>query len=545
MRGVVARRAGDLTGRVRAPAAEIEVSDRRVVAQPPVQELARHHVEMADRTVRDTGTLLDIPRAHEHPFADCGTEIGNETAHVIDQAFAHLLAALFPGSLRQARRRIEPPDRADVAVLVGQSVVVERRYLKVADRLAARLARAHLGPRPRVVIEAGRNHDVRDRRAVITGDIARDIRHVVHHAVKLEVAGPGLEPLDALGEIARQIIGCEERAVGALGIGVRHDDVRADLFARFEAHAGGLAVLHQYLRNRRVAADFATLLRHRLGHVARDRAHTAFDDVVAVAARGAELEKDFGPGAARRIGVGDILDVEHHGAHALVLEIVGREVDERAGEEPLQDGLVSAGLGAFPDVGERRRIGQHVGLHQSRGPGPKLHPIGKARGIAAVEPRDRCDRALQVVMQERVRAVFVGEEHRRVDQVHRQAAPVQPHVVAHLLLQLPHHVGAGRDAIAIEQLFGGAGTADERPALAEQHLPPRAGEVKGGDQPVVTRADDDRIVRVVCHDNAFLGIREQRGPKQRSRSRRAAAIAAVPSVAERNTRDGTPPIMRA
>ena len=303
---------------------------------------------------------------------------------------------------------------------------------------------------------------------------------------------------------------------------------------------------YQHLRDRRVATDFAALLRHRLGHVARDRAHPAFDDVVAVPARSAKLEKDFGPGAARRMGIGDILHVEHHRAHAFVLEIVGREIDERAGQKALQDGLIAACLGAFPNVRERRRIGQHVGLHQPRRPGPELHPIGEARRIAAIQPRDRCDRALHVVVQERVRTVFVGEEHRRVDQVHRQAAPVQPHIGAHLLFQLPHHIGTGRHAIAIEQLFGGAGTADKGPALTEQHLPPGAREVEGGDQPVMTCADDDRIVMNVCHDETLLGIQVKRGSKVADKVtlRRDAAIAAVPSVAGRNTGDAAPLILQ-
>ena len=62
----------------------------------------------------------------------------------------------------------------------------------------------------------------------------------------------------------------------------------------------------------------------------------------------------------------------------------------------------------------------------------------------------------------------------------------------------------------------------------------------------MTRADDDRIVMNVCHDETLLGIQVKRGSKVADKVtlRRDAAIAAVPSVAGRNTGDGAPLILQ-
>ena len=102
----------------------------------------------------------------------------------------------------------------------------------------------------------------------------------------------------------------------------------------------------------------------------------------------------------------------------------------------------------------------------------------------------------------RLRQVVVEVQRRAVrEQVERRARGVdldpaldQAQVPPHGLAQHAEHVGAGRGAKARGELLGHAAAADDLAALADHHAQAGRGEVVGGDEPVVARADDHRVV---------------------------------------------------
>ena len=68
-----------------------------------------------------------------------------------------------------------------------------------------------------------------------------------------------------------------------------------------------------------------------------------------------------------------------------------------------------------------------------------------------------------------------------------------------LRAQQAHDVGEFGEAIAGKDLLGHRRAADDVAPLEDHHLLARARQIGAGDQAVVARADDDRVVVVGCH----------------------------------------------
>ena len=91
----------------------------------------------------------------------------------------------------------------------------------------------------------------------------------------------------------------------------------------------------------------------------------------------------------------------------------------------------------------------------------------------------------------------VAVEHRRERAVERQnleAVARQIQFADDLRAKQRHDVRTDREPEAGKHLFGDGGAAEDVPALDHQHLAPGSRQVRGGRQPVVPAADDDRVI---------------------------------------------------
>ena len=67
-------------------------------------------------------------------------------------------------------------------------------------------------------------------------------------------------------------------------------------------------------------------------------------------------------------------------------------------------------------------------------------------------------------------------------------------------MQEAHQIGEDRGAKAWRDLLGDGRSADDVPPFQDQHLQAGAREIIGADQPVMSRADDDRVVALAEGD---------------------------------------------
>ena len=103
-------------------------------------------------------------------------------------------------------------------------------------------------------------------------------------------------------------------------------------------------------------------------------------------------------------------------------------------------------------------------------------------------------RQLRVRPQGERAAVGQRREGRRAAREHLEAVVAQAQVADDLLAEEAVDVGRGRDLEAREGLLGHAGAAHQIPPLQHEHAQPGARQVARGDEPVVPRADHDRVV---------------------------------------------------
>ena len=82
----------------------------------------------------------------------------------------------------------------------------------------------------------------------------------------------------------------------------------------------------------------------------------------------------------------------------------------------------------------------------------------------------------------------------RVQRVHVKPVLPQLQFVNNLLLQDVAHVGAGGDPEAGEPLLGHRCTAHHVPALQHLHVQPGSPQIPGGDQPVMSAANNYNLL---------------------------------------------------
>ena len=146
----------------------------------------------------------------------------------------------------------------------------------------------------------------------------------------------------------------------------------------------------------------------------------------------------------------------------------------------------------------RRRVGEPqvvraLGAQRVADAGVEPDVLAVAAAVGVAELRHRA--VLVDPLRERA-AVVARDGHVGVLGPQRDqlvAVAVQRELLDHERVQQPGEVGAGRDREARPRLLERARAADLVAALEHEHAAPGAGEVGGGGQPVVARADDDGV----------------------------------------------------
>ena len=371
---------------------------------------------------------------------------------------------------------------AVLGVVVGALDVVDAR----ADRDRAAVQRA-------LARQAGELRQLRER----------DV-HLARRAAHPEVA-------DRLRELVGKVLRVDELQEAALGIGGRHHDLRVQLVAVLERHAGRAAAVHDHLldggagadldaerargaRDRRADAAGAVLREAPGAERAVDLAHVVVQQHVGGAGRARPEER--ADDAARRLGALERIELEP------LVEQVGRGLRHELGDPVelrfAQARAVLAELQQAAQVApaERRRIGRHEAEHRlDRLGGARHHArilvggLGIARRVAV----DLAARQVVVVPGGEVVAVVQRRDGARQRQ-DLEAVPRQFEVADDLGPQQADHVRELGEAVAREDLLGDRGAADDVAPLEHHDLLARAREVGAGDQAVVARADDDRVV---------------------------------------------------
>ena len=341
-------------------------------------------------------------------------------------------------------------------------------------------------------------------------------------------------PLDAVRELGREVRLADHAEEGAGGIGVGEDDVGGVAAAVDGAHARRRPVLDLDLGDFAVGGDLDPVLAIEGGDRLRDAAHPAAHEapgaLVAVDAADQVVVLDI-RGAGRH-GTG--VDADHAAGGERRLDLLGLEVlveklgDALAGQRPPVFLALRPGEARLDLIPGRRRL-------QQQRPHP-LHdavphrPVGVVGGdVALGELGDLLSRLAPVEEAHEIGAVGEGDEVLRIEGADVVAVSLQLQVRDHLWQQQIADVGAGREAVAREPLLGDGGAADDRAPLQHEHLFPGLGQVARGDEPVVTRADDDRVVAGAVRRRTVSRIRACRGRHQgSSRCRARAAGRMVP-----------------
>ncbi len=347
----------------------------------------------------------------------------------------------------------------------------------------------------------------------------REPRQLAERHVHLHRAGPGPVPPDGPHDVVGQMLLAHEVEVRRDGMGVRDDAVRSDDRSVLQLHADGAAALDDDAPHGPVGDDLGAggLRGRREGRA--HAAHTAVDPspraglpvdladpVVHEHVRGAGAHRP-GPRADHRLG-------REGSLHAFVLEPLVEQVGGADREEPHELGDVPARPASEPSrerepsgkvaqAQVRRDDEEHL-LQQRCDPREIPIELDEGVGVAPREPRD-VRRVPSKVAPERQRAA-VGEGREVVGRDERDP------VAEPLELQLPDDPGfheaddvRGRgDPVAGPRFLGGGGPAQDVAPLQHEDVDPRAGEVRGAREAVVTAADHDDLSLPRLHPGALL-----------------------------------------
>ena len=300
------------------------------------------------------------------------------------------------------------------------------------------------------------------------------------------------------------------------------DDRRPELGPVGERDAGDGAIADVDRGDLGTGEDFRPRALGRAGDRLADRAHAADHlapgalDPAALAERvveqvvGGAGRPRAGPDADDAAGGGRALEpvelevvveqvADRHREHADELVDVALLKAGHAARLPQQPGEVAGRLRA-----RSRGLAQHHRLHEPSG---AIHQFLELRVVLGVVLRvsgDRLGGVLDLV-EEEDRPLLGERDIGRIERDRAVAEVGESQVGDDLRLQHRDHVGAARDAGAGPELLGDAGAAEDVAPLEAHHLQPGAGEVGGRGEPVVTAADDDRVVGARTSSRSSVG----------------------------------------
>ena len=108
---------------------------------------------------------------------------------------------------------------------------------------------------------------------------------------------------------------------------------------------------------------------------------------------------------------------------------------------------------------------------------------------------------------EEIAAIGLGDEVRGAAFHHAQAFGGQIQISDDFGVEQAHRIGGHRIAETGVEFLRHRRTADHMAAFQHFHLQPRAGEIKGADEPVVAGPDDDGVKVLLCHGRGLAGTR--------------------------------------
>ena len=383
-----------------------------------------------------------------------------------------------------------------VASRTGSSAI--RPYFEASKACSSRVdrGRVDLDPTPKQARVAGRRRE-----------LGQPVEHEVdlrHRARRPDVAGaPAHRRPDGhrVHELREELLGVEAG-----------DDARGrDLLAVLEHDARHGAVGGGDLDHAGAGADLGPGLERGGGERVGERGRAALREhglargpaVVAGGIGEEHLGRARGPRAHR--GVADAAPREG-AADRLVLEGLRDEVGGRH-REHAEDrppvGLAETAERATQAQAEER-VAEARGLDLGRGlvaevrEEPRQDPdaaieLDERGGVVLGPGAERVDGLREVAPQGHGPTVRLRGEHPHLGGDEREPVAAELQLAGDGRPQPPDGVGEGRDADAGRQLLGDRGAADAVARLEHEDAEARPGQVRGGDEAVVARTDDDGV----------------------------------------------------
>ena len=237
---------------------------------------------------------------------------------------------------------------------------------------------------------------------VVVAEVAREVGQLAQRAEELDRGGLRLQRFDLVHDLLVHVVAAQQLREGALGVGVREDQVGLDDLAVGQFDAGGLAVVGQDAGYLRAGPDRHADRLGRAGHGLGDGPHTAAHDavVLSVLAVGAEAVERHDVGAA---GGAEVAHVDRadagHCPHLVRDEGAVDQVANRNREQRFQQlffFLVPEALGELGQGGRRTEV---VVAQNPHGAVPEVGPVQPGLGVLGRELANLLGGLLVVVPQ--------------------------------------------------------------------------------------------------------------------------------------------------
>ena len=484
--------------------------------RPQEEQLLEGQLSLEDVALGEPRDALDVGGRQDLAMENARRQIGRVASQGGDHRVPEGLALGVVPAAVQGVGRILDEDAHHVLARWCHAGIDHRRDHDVHVRVARELAILRVVVGALQVCEARAD---RDRSPQVWSDPrqAGQVGQPVERQVHLARGATELVAAHTLDQVVGKLLGLHQLGEREPRIEPRHHDLGRDLLAALERHAGRLAVAGEDALHRGAGADRraerlggprdaladgtrAALLESPGAECAVDLSHVMVEQHVGGAGRARPQEG--ADDSARRLGGLERIELEP------LVEVVGAAHGHELVERVEALGAERAEVTAQPQEahhvrgGERGRIGGHHAqdrLHRHR---HVVHePPEQHRGVGVVRrmPAQLAPRLVGIRPRGEVVAV-VEWGHGAFERQDLQAVARQVQVADDLRSQQAHDVREDRELEPREHLFGHRGSTEQRAPLQHQHGSPRARQVGGGDEPVVTTADHDGVEARGVHE---------------------------------------------
>ena len=370
-------------------------------------------------------------------------------------------------------------------------------------------------------------------RAGLPPGAGRKIGQLTQREIELEGGARKIQRLDRAAEGLLEKIGRKQVNEGNLRPGIREDELRLDLFPRGQPGPSRLAIFNQDRLNSAAGTDLDAKVPGGRGDGLAESPHASSnispDPAGAIGLAHDMMEEYVGrarrPGACHRAD--DRICRERY-LELLALEPLIQQAGGAAGEHPEKGIELLAeptGPEAQPGQAEKlagpadsckgigRRTVKRRLEHLDHAPEHGLVALVGCR-VTIAEFRDLPAVELGIRPEEEMLPTRKGSKGGGLPGQHLEAVVTQLQLPDDLRPKERVHVGQAGKPVARDELLGDSAAAHQLPALQDQDLSTRPGQIAGGDQAVVPRPDDNRVV--FSHfSRAPLNCRRQRPYRSR------------------------------